>query len=93
MDVLLHGIVGLVLVPVYNWIKRGLGLADTAAAWVLLGLCLLISFPLALLTGGISGPFDVADPVGFLRAVVQAFLVVLGSAEGLYMLVKERKGK
>jgi len=92
MDVLIHGLVGLVIVPVYNWIKTALKLKDKAAAWVLLGLCLLIAFPLAWLTNGFSGlVFDPSQPVQFLRAIGQAFLIVLGSAEGLYMLVKKRK--
>lgn len=91
METLVQWIVGLILVPLYNWIKRGLGLADKAAAWVLLGFCLLIAFPLALLSGALSGvALDPANPGAFLEAVVRAFLVVLGTAEGLYMLVKKR---
>jgi|Deesub1362A_J573_1020465.scaffolds.fasta_scaffold00385_54 hypothetical protein len=94
MDVLINGIVGLVLVPIYNWIKGGLGLKDKAAAWVFTLFTLLIAFPMALLTGKLAGyTFDLADPFGFMKAVVQAFLVILGSAETFYMLTKERVEK
>ena len=93
MDVLINGIVVFVLVPIYNWIKKGLGLKDKSAAWVFTLFTLLIAFPLALFTGKLTGyTFDVTDPFGFLESVAKAFLVILGVAETFYALTKERTG-
>jgi len=94
MDVLINGIVGFVLVPIYNWIKKGLGLKDKSAAWVFALFTLLIAFPLTLLTGKLTGcTFYIADPFGFLKSVAEAFLIILGTAETFYALTKERTGK
>jgi len=92
MEVLIQSLVGLVLVPLYNLLKKLLGLKDTAAAWVMLILTLMLAFPLALLTGAFVGiEFNVAEPLLFLGSVGRAFLVLLGVAEGLYMINKKRK--
>ncbi len=91
MELLMNFFVGLVLVPAYNAVKGWLGLEDKSAAWVLLFLALLISFPISLATGAIKGiELDFGDPIGFLRNVAEGFLVILGTAEGLYSLVKKR---
>ncbi len=91
MELLLNFFVGIILVPVYNAIKGTLGLRDKSAAWVLLGISLLLSFPIALSTGALKGiEFDFSDPLAFLRHVAEGFLILLGSAEGLYMLTKKR---
>jgi len=92
MEILFNGLVGLVIVPLYNAIKKGLKLQGGAAAWVLLLLTLLVAVPMAILTGQLAGiSFDLASPFEFLKAVSQAFLVILGAAEGLYMLTKKRQ--
>lgn len=91
MEVLIQGLVGVVLVPVYNFIKNKLNLSGGAAAWVMAILTLMLAFPLALFTGQFAGiEFDVANPLVFLAAAGRAFLVLLGAAEGLYMLTKKR---
>lgn len=92
MEVLIQSIAGFVLVPLYNWIKGKLGLADTAAAWVLMFITLGLAFPIALASGELAGTaLDLSNPPAFLAAIAKAFLVLLGSAEGLFMLVKQRK--
>lgn len=91
MEILIQGLVGVVLVPVYNFIKGKLNLNDASAAWVMMLLTLMLAFPLALFTGQFAGiVFDIANPLVFLAAVGKAFLVLLGAAEGLYMLTKKR---
>lgn len=92
MEVLLNMLVGVVIVPVYTAIKKGLHLQGQSAAWVLVFLTLIIAAPMAIFTGQLAGiGFDLANPFEFLKAVSQAFLVILGSAEGLYMLIKKRR--
>lgn len=92
MEILIQSLVGLVLVPLYNLIKKLLGLKDAAAAWVMLFLTLLLAFPLALVTGRfVELEFIIAEPLTFLRSVGQAFLIMLGTAEGLYMVLKRRE--
>ncbi len=87
MDIVVNFIVGLLIVPLYNWIKGKLGLEGKPALWVIMGLLFLLAVPVTLLTGGLSGIiFDAANPVGFLRGCGQAFLVMLGTAEGYYLL-------
>jgi len=84
MEVLIQSISGL--------IKGKLGLADTAAAWVLMFITLGLAFPLALFTGQLAGvALDLSNPPAFLAAVGKAFLILLGAAEGLFMIVKQRK--
>lgn len=91
MEMLINFIVGLILVPAYNGIKNKLGLKDTAAAWVLLFIALGFSFPIAMFNGALGNlEFNLADPLGTLEAVGQGFLILLGTAEGMYMLVKQR---
>lgn len=94
MEILLQSLVGLILVPLYNMIKGKLGVSGAAAAWVLIGLTLLIAVPMAIFTGQLEGVvFDFAEPFVFLRAVTQGFLIILGVAEGLYALTKKRGSK
>ncbi len=92
MELLFNFLAGIILVPIYNGVKGVLGLKDKSAAWVLLIITLFLSFPIALTTGALQGiELDLTNPVNFLESVAKGFLVLLGTAEGLYMLVKDRK--
>jgi len=94
MDILLQSLVGIIIVPVYNVVKRSLGLSGTSAAWVLMLIVLLVAVPMAILMGLLTDiAFNLAQPLPFLRAVAQSFLIILGAAEGLYMLSKQRVKK
>jgi len=93
MDIVLTIAVGGILVPLYNRIKRGLGLSDQSAVWFLMALSLLIGLPIVIATGELGwSQWNWTNPPELLRHLGEAFLVLLGTAETLYALTKKRIG-
>jgi len=84
MSVIVKGIIGIILVPVYNWAKATLGLTGKTAAWGLAALSLLIAFPLAVMNG--VGSFG-----RYLLNVLETWLVIFGASQLYYGLTKELK--
>ena len=94
MDIGLGVAIGTALRWIYETIKQKLGVKDTAAAWGIMGLSLILSGVYNVVSGGFAGiTFDVSNPVACLEAVTAAWGIIYGTAAAWYPLTKERKGK
>ncbi len=87
METLFQFIIGTLFVPLFNKVKVKWGIADTTAAWIVAILLLLLAVPVSIAGNAFAGlTFDLSQPFVFLDAIGKAFLVLLGTSQGWYML-------
>ena len=92
MDVGFGMVIGTLLRWVYEAVKRSLGLSDTAAAWGIMTLTLVIATAYNIATGGFVGiEFDVSQPLKCLEAITLAWTTIFGTAAAWYPLTKKRE--
>lgn len=90
MEVLINGVVGFVVVPIYNLLKKKWKLEGKAAAWVLFSLVAPLAMLLVLGQGALGVvEFDIANPITFLENIGKAYGIIIGAASGLYAVVKK----
>lgn len=70
-------IIGVLEVPVFQWIKAKLGIEDKIAFLIVMAFSILLAFVCLLATGGFS-PFDVNRLFEYLGAIVVLGQVVYG---------------
>ena len=89
MEVLINAVVGFLVVPIYNVLKRKWQLKGKPAAWTLFSLVAPLAVLLVLGQGALGVlSFDAANPVAFLENIGKAYGIIVGAASGLYAVVK-----